>query len=77
MFEILPPLVQIDMARSLGEEGMDVSKFAQLVLKGLRKNRYEIRSGQAKALYIMHHYLPKFIQKQMNKSAFKILRKLK
>ena len=73
VFEVLPPLVQTDMAKSLGKNGMDVSQFADQVLDGLKRDQFIIRPGQAKILYVMHKFLGGLIQKQMNKSAFQVL----
>ncbi len=73
--EILPPIVSTDMSSLLGIEGISPKVFARKVVEQLSQGVPEIRVGQAKALYLMSRYFPKFIQGKMNRKAMGILQR--
>jgi uncharacterized oxidoreductase len=70
IFELMPPLVDTPMTK--GVEGIPKTtpeKVATTLMKGVRKNKYTIRPGQSKGIYFMSRFFPRFIEKQLNKTA--------
>ena len=63
VFEVIPPLVDTDMSRSVsvvsnGHTKMTTDTLAKRVLKGLRRNELEMRIGMNNVLYWLHRIWP-------------------
>lgn len=68
VFELMPPLVDTPMVDQWKDfKKMSPEKLAEVTISGFKRNKYEIRAGQAKGMYMMSRYAPGFIFKQINK----------
>ena len=67
VFEVMPPLVDTEMVKEINIKRISPERLAADVLKGLHSGRYEIRTGQAKSLYLMSRVAPGFIFSALNK----------
>lgn len=74
VFEIIPPVVDTNMSQKLTGEGkvakgkkMSVEKCVEAIIKGLKRNRYEIRIGDNKLLYWVSRLIPSVAQNILNK----------
>ncbi len=74
VFELAPPLTETGMIGAFAREDlqgikiMSVSKLVAELVKGLSRNRNEIRPGLANQLYLMSRFLPKLMLKVMSRS---------
>jgi short-subunit dehydrogenase involved in D-alanine esterification of teichoic acids len=74
VFEILPPVVDTNMPQKLTGKGkvakgkkMSVEKCIEAIIKGLKRNRYELRIGDNRLLYWVSRLMPAFAQNILNK----------
>ena len=74
VFELTPPLTKTGLIGGFAEEdikGIPIMPAEDLVaafLKGLARDEYEIRAGQAGLLRFMSRFFPNFILRQLSKS---------
>ncbi|MHB1844256.1 MAG: SDR family oxidoreductase [Deltaproteobacteria bacterium] len=78
VFELAPPATETHLfdVKSPDMEGVQVMKVDELVrhfLKGLERDRLEIRPGQANALKLMNRVAPEFILGQLSKPVDRML----
>jgi uncharacterized oxidoreductase len=77
VIEIMPPAVRTDMTVELSAAGgvslIDADDLVKLSLKALAAGAREVRPGQANALAFMRRLAPDFINRQLWKSARKLV----
>lgn len=84
IFEVLPAAIETqmatDMEKIIGIESngpkMSPEKLAELTIKGLKNDTYEMRPGMANMLYHLHRFFPSLAQNVIRKQSEKILPKL-
>ena len=59
VFELLPPLVATEMTSTRKEKMLTTEQLVNSLVDGLRKDRYTIRVGDTKALYLISRLSPK------------------
>ncbi len=69
IFELLPPVVATDMADGLETKAITPEQLVKALIAGIRKDRFTIRVGTTKLLYLFSRLSPKM--------AFKILNPMK
>jgi len=67
VFEVLPPLVDTEFAKSLTGNKIPPSEVATAIIKGLEKNEYEIHIGFTATLYQLYLSNPNKAIKALNK----------
>ncbi len=74
VFEILPPVVDTNMPKKFTGKGkvakgkkMSVQKCVEVIINGLKSNRYEIRIGDNNLLYWVSRLMPNVAQNILNK----------
>jgi len=67
VFEILPPLVDTDFAKSITGDKIPPSDVAKAIVKGFEKNQYEIYVGFTADLYELYLFSPEKALKTLNK----------
>lgn len=70
VFEVIPPLVDTDMSRSVsvvskGHSKMTPEALARRVIKGLQRDEFEMRIGMNQVLYWLHRIWPWAAQKAL------------
>jgi uncharacterized oxidoreductase len=79
VFELMPPTTQTDLMNVFdpgdlkGVQIMAVDDLVKEALKGIERDRYEIRPGQSNQLRFMSRLAPDFIFAQLTKSVAKML----
>jgi len=68
VFELLPPLVDTDLARTLHMPKIQADEVARALLKGLERERYEVRVGMVKPLHIASRFAPWLAERMLNKA---------
>ncbi|GBE18310.1 putative oxidoreductase [archaeon BMS3Abin16] len=63
VFEIIPSLVDTDMTRGRGKGKISPETLAKEVIKGLKKDNYEIRVGLVKILFLVNRVLPSLAER--------------
>jgi short-subunit dehydrogenase involved in D-alanine esterification of teichoic acids len=58
IFEVLPPLVDTGLAANYETKKIPPELVASTLIAGLEKDRYEMRIGQTKALYVLSRLSP-------------------
>src|SRR5207249_1542981 len=66
VFELLPPLVDTTLSRTLHMPKIHVEQVAQELLKGLERERYEIRVGMVKSLHVASQLAPRLTERILN-----------
>jgi len=59
VFELLPPLVDTDMVADRDDKKLSPELLVKELIKGLEQDRYTIRVGDSKLIYIIHRFFPK------------------
>jgi|SRR6218665_1332 len=59
VFELLPPVVNTEMTATRNNKKLTPEKLVNALISGLKKNKYTIRVGDTKLLYIVNRVLPK------------------
>lgn len=59
VFELLPPLVDTAMVSDREDKKISPEQLVKGLIAGLEKDRYSIRIGDAKVLYLLNRILPK------------------
>jgi uncharacterized oxidoreductase len=62
VFEIVPPLVDTDMAKGQMEFKMSPAALVQEALQNVRRDRYEIQVGRAKGLIALNRFFPTLVE---------------
>lgn len=68
VFEVLPPLVDTDLARTLHMPKIHADQVAKELLRGLKRERYELRVGMVKLLHRMSQLAPTLAENMLNKA---------
>ena len=68
VFELLPPLVDTDLAQALHMPKIQAEQVAEELLKGLARERYEMRVGQVKSLHMVSQVAPVLAESLLNKA---------
>jgi len=68
IFELLPPLVDTDLSRTLHMPKIRAEQVARGLLRGLKREHYEIRVGMVKPLYIFSKFVPLLAERMLNKA---------
>jgi len=63
VFEVLPPLVDTAMTKGRGNGKITPQQVAEEVLCGLERDRREILVGRARALALIHRWVPKLAER--------------
>lgn len=58
VFELLPPLVATEMTASRDDKMISPEKLVNELMKGIQKDRFVIRVGDTKAIYLMNRLAP-------------------
>jgi uncharacterized oxidoreductase len=66
VFELLPPLVDTDLARTLHMPKIQADEVARSLLKALERDRYEVRVGMVKSLHLASRLVPSFAERMLN-----------
>ncbi len=85
IFELAPPLTDTtlmnaftaDIDKDSAGPAMKVEKMVSVAIKGLLKNKFEIKPGMSKALYLMGRIAPNFFLNFMDKTLEKAKAKKK
>jgi uncharacterized oxidoreductase len=68
VFEVLPPTVDTEMTTELETTKISPQAMAAETVKSLKKDNFEIKVGQAKALYVMSRLIPTLAEKLLQKA---------
>lgn len=68
VFEVLPPLVDTNLSRTLRMPKIHADYVAQKLLRGLERDRYELRVGMVKILHLMSQLAPTLAEAMLNKA---------
>ena len=68
VFELPPPLVDTDLSRTLHMPKIQAEQVAKELLRGMERDRYEVRVGMVKPLYVASQLVPLFIERILNKA---------
>ncbi len=68
VFELLPPLVDTGLSRTLRMPKIQAEQVARAFLKDLERERYEIRIGMVKPLYLLNRLVPLLAEHMLNKA---------
>lgn len=59
IFELIPPLVATDMTAERNDKKISTEEMVKGLIKGLQKNQYTIRVGDAKIINLIRRFFPK------------------
>jgi uncharacterized oxidoreductase len=59
VFELLPPVVATDMTAGRNDKKLTPEKVVKTLIAGLKQNRFTIRVGDTRLLYIISRLFPK------------------
>jgi uncharacterized oxidoreductase len=59
VFELLPPVVATEMTAGRSDKKISPEKVVKDLINGLKKDKYTIRVGDTKLLYIISRFFPK------------------
>ena len=66
VFELLPPVVATDMADGLDQKAITPEQLVKALIAGIRKDRFTIRVGTTKLLYLVSRLSPRMAFKIVN-----------
>jgi len=66
VFELLPPVVATDMTAARTDKKITPERLVAALIDGLKKNKYTIRVGDTRALYLVHRIFPKMAFRLLN-----------
>ncbi len=74
VFELLPPLVATEMAEGLDAKAITPEELVRALIDGIKKDKFTIRVGATKLIYILNRLFPRAAFKLINpiKSAGKL-----
>ena len=58
VFELLPPVVATEMTAQRKDKKMTPEQLVKALITGIKKDRYTIRVGDAKLLYVVNRFFP-------------------
>ena len=58
VFELLPPVVATDMTASRNDKKITPEELVKKLIAGLKKNKFTIRVGDTKLLYVVNRLFP-------------------
>jgi len=59
VFELLPPVVATSMTENLETKGITPEKLVNALIAGIKQNRFTIRVGNTKLVYLINRLFPK------------------
>lgn len=59
VFELLPPVVETEMTAQRKDKKMTPEELVKALITGIKKNRYTIRVGDTKLLYVVNRFFPR------------------
>jgi short-subunit dehydrogenase involved in D-alanine esterification of teichoic acids len=68
VFELLPPLVDTDLSRTLHMPKMRAEQVAKALLRALERERYEVRVGLVKSLHVAGQFVPSLAELMLSKA---------
>jgi uncharacterized oxidoreductase len=69
VFELLPPVVSTEMTASRNGKKITPEILVNVLIKGIQKDRFTIRVGDTKFLYIINRFFPKLAFNLVNPKA--------
>lgn len=66
VFELLPPLVATSMTEGFHVKAIPPEKLVNALIAGIKKDKFTIRVGQTKLLYVFSRFFPKQAFKMLN-----------
>lgn len=66
VFELLPPLVATDMAEGLDAKAITPEQLVSALMAGIKKDKFTIRVGATKLIYILNRLFPRAAFKLIN-----------
>jgi uncharacterized oxidoreductase len=66
VFELLPPVVATDMADGIDQKAITPEQLVKALIAGIRKDRFTIRVGASKLLYLLSRLSPNTAYKVVN-----------
>lgn len=66
VFELLPPLVDTDMAAARIDKKISTKEMVTGLINGLKKDQYDIRVGDAKTVHHLNRFFPKLTFELIN-----------
>ncbi len=74
VFELLPPVVATEMTADRNGKKMTTEGLVKALIAGLRKDRFTIRVGDTKTLFIVNRFFPKIAFGLVNpKKSYKVI----
>lgn len=67
VFDVIPPLVDTDMTKGRGRGKISPDALAKEVIRGLRRDRYELRVGKVKLLFLINRLFPSLAERILRK----------
>jgi short-subunit dehydrogenase involved in D-alanine esterification of teichoic acids len=68
VFELLPPLVDTELVRTLHMPKIQAEQVAEALLTALAREQYEVRVSQVKLLHMVSHLVPALTERMLNKA---------
>lgn len=68
VFELLPPLVDTDLSRTLHMPKMRAEQVARALLRALEREQYEVRVGLVKSLHVAGQFVPSLAELMLSKA---------
>jgi len=69
VFEVLPPLTDTELTRAVKGKKVSVETVARAVVRGIERDRHEIRISIVKALYVLSRLSPALAERIVTNSA--------
>lgn len=66
VFELLPPIVATDMTEGVEQKTITPEQLVKALIAGIRKDKFTIRVGISKLLYMVSRFSPKMAYKIVN-----------
>lgn len=66
VFELQPPVVATDMTKELKYQAITPKRLIEALINGIKKNKYTIRVGLTKLLYVVNKISPKLAYNLVN-----------
>jgi uncharacterized oxidoreductase len=63
VFEIIPTLVDTEMAKGRGQDKISPDLLAEEVLRAVETDKYEIPIGKTRILFLLHRFMPAIAQR--------------
>ena len=66
VFELLPPVVATSMTENMESKGIPPEKLVNALIAGIKNNRFTIRVGDTKLVYLFNRLFPKMAYRLVN-----------